>query len=168
MVNTVRRFAMAFLALALAVMPYAIAVPSALADSPHFLTATASVDSSGNLLCGFKEAGLGNTVSTEQISCSANASAVYACINGGGNHPKATNKETVNGPVSGGGTFPVRNGSTTGAITVAPPDAGSFSCPGGQRLVLASVCYSDVTLTGATGNTTTATPNPACRTFFSV
>lgn len=163
-----RRIATAFLALVLAVMPYAIAVPAAHADSPHFLTATASVGSNGNLLCSFKEAGLGNTVSTENVTCSANATATYACINGGGNHPKATNKETVNGPVSGGGTFPVRNGSTTGTIQVAAPSAGSFSCPGGQRLVLASVCYSDVTLTGATGDTATATPNPACRTFVAI
>jgi hypothetical protein len=123
---------------------------------------------SGNLVCTFKEVGLGNTAATEEVTCSADATAVYACLNGGGNHPKAANKATVNGPVSGGGVFPVRNGSTTGSITVSPPSAGSFSCPNGQRLVLASVCYANVTLTGAAGDTATATPNPACRTFFDV
>jgi hypothetical protein len=146
----------------------ALGATAALADSPHFLKATASVDASGNLLCTFKEAGLGNTVTTTNITCSANATAVYACINGGGNHPKAANKETVNGPVSGGGAFPVRNGQTTGTISVGPPSAGDFSCPSGQDLVLASVCYADVTLTGEGGDTATATPNPACRTFFNV
>jgi len=119
-------------------------------------------------ICTFKEAGLGNTATTEVVICSADATAVYACLNGGGNHPKAANKATVNGPVSGGGTFPVRNGSTPGSITVGPPGAGSFSCPNGQTLVLASVCYADVTLTGAAGDAATATPNPACRTFFYV
>jgi|SRR5215471_445699 len=136
------------------------------ATSPHFLKATASVDNSGSLVCSFKEAGLGD-VAVASITCSADASVVYACINGGGNHPKAANKETVNGPVSGGGEFPVRNGATSGDITVAPPGAGDFTCPGGQRLVLASVCYANVTLSGQ-GVTTTATPNPACRTFFAV
>jgi hypothetical protein len=140
---------------------------SASAISPHFLSAKASVDGAGNLVCSFKEAGLGN-VPTTSITCTANATAVYACINGGGNHPKAANKETVNGPVSGGGSFPVRNGSTSGSITVGAPGAGSFTCPGGQHLVLASVCYADVTLTGLAGDSATATPNPACRTFFNV
>jgi hypothetical protein len=122
------------------------------ADSPHFLRASASLDQSGNLVCSFKEAGLGNTLSTEAVTCSADATAVYACINGGGNHPQASNKETVSGPVSSSGEFPVRNGSTTGSLTVAPPGPGDFSCPPGQRLVLASVSYTDVTLTGAAGD----------------
>jgi len=153
-----------FLAVAL-ILSLAV-VTSASATSPHFLKAAASVDNSGNLVCSFKEAGLGD-VSVASITCTAGATAVYACINGGGNHPKASNKETVNGPVSGGGEFPVRNGSTTGNITVGPPGAGDFTCPGGQHLVLASVCYADVTLSGQ-GETITATPNPACRTFFAV
>jgi hypothetical protein len=160
------RVTVAIVAAAVGVL--ALGATAAMADSPHFLKATASVDSSGNLVCTFKEAGLGTTVSTTNITCSADATAVYACINGGGNHPKATNKETVNGPVSGGGAFPVRNGQTTGSITVAPPDAGDFSCPNGQNLVLASVCYAGVTLTGEGGDTIGATPDPACRTFFNV
>ena len=139
--------------LAAAFATTALAAPAALADSPHFIKASASIDQAGNLVCTFKEAGLGNTVSTEAVTCSADASATYACINGGGNHPKATNKETVNGPVSGGGSFPVRNGSTTGSITVAPPGPGSFSCPSGQSLVLASVSYTNIVLQGAAGDT---------------
>jgi hypothetical protein len=140
---------------------------AALADSPHFIKASASVDGAGNLVCTFKEAGLGTTVSTEAVTCSADASAVYACINGGGNHPKAANKETVNGPVSGGGNFPVRNGQTTGSITVAPPSAGSFSCPNGQDLVLASVCYSNITLAGSAGDTADV-PGTICKTLVNV
>jgi hypothetical protein len=121
-----------------------------------------------NAVAMLMRAGLGTTVSTTNITCTADATAVYACLNGGGNHPKAANKETVNGPVSGGGAFPVRNGQTTGSISVGPPSAGSFSCSNGQDLVLASVCYADVTLIGEGGDTATATPNPACRTFFNV
>jgi hypothetical protein len=131
----------------------ALAVPAALADSPHFIKASASIDNAGNLVCTFKEAGLGTTVSTEAVTCSADASADYACINGGNNHPKAANKETVAGPVSGGGNFPVRNGSTTGSITVAPPGPGDFSCPNGQTLVLAAVSYTNIVLQGSAGDT---------------
>jgi hypothetical protein len=130
-----------------------VVVVPAQADSPHFIKASASIDSSGNLVCTFKEVGLGTTATTEAVTCSADATAVYACINGGGNHPKASNKETVSGPVSGGGDFAVRNGQTTGSITVAPPSAGDFSCPNGQRLVLASVSYTNIVLEGAAGDT---------------
>lgn len=139
----------------------------ALADNPHFLNASASVDNSGNLVCTFKEAGLGTTVSTTNVTCSADATAVYACLNGGGNHPKAANKETVSGPVSGGGAFPVRNGQTTGSITVAPPGPGAFSCPSGQRLVLASISYTNITLTGEGGDTASV-PGTISRVFFNV
>jgi hypothetical protein len=112
-------------------------------------------------------AGLGTTVSTEAFSCSADATADYACINGGGNHPKATNKETVSGPVSGGGNFPVRNGSTTGSITVSPPGPGDFSCPNGQKLVFASVSYTNIVLEGSAGDTANV-PGTLSKTFFSV
>src|SRR5215469_4600106 len=88
------------------------------ADNPHFISeGTASILSSGAYqVSNFKEAGLGSTVSTEAITLSATATATYACINGGGNHPSASNKETVTSPVSNTGNFPVRNGSTTGTI----------------------------------------------------
>jgi hypothetical protein len=42
----------------------------AFADSPHFISASASVDASGNLVATFKEAGLGTTVETETITLS--------------------------------------------------------------------------------------------------
>jgi hypothetical protein len=68
----------------------ALATP-AFADSPNFHFANASVSSTtGALAVSFKETGLGNTVSTEQITLSVDtATAVYQCFNNGGNHPKA-------------------------------------------------------------------------------
>jgi hypothetical protein len=145
----------------------ALAVPAAFADSPHFIKASASIDNDGSLVCTFKEAGLGTTVETEHVSCSADASAEYACINGGSNHPKASNKETVAGPVSSGGDFPVRNGSATGSITVAPPGAGDFSCPNGQTLVLASVSYTNIVLEGS-GGETASVPGTISKTLVNV
>jgi hypothetical protein len=118
------------------------------ADSPHFLKASATINSSGQLVCTFKEAGLGNTATSADISCSADASAVYQCWNNGGKHPQAGNKETVTAPVSGGDSFPIRNGSASGSITVGPPGPGDFSCPGGQTLFLEDVSYTNIVLSG--------------------
>jgi hypothetical protein len=127
---------------------------AAYATSPHFISASATVDSSGNLIASFKEAGLGNGATTAGITLSADATATYQCFNNGGNHPKAGNKETVTAPVSGSGTFDVSNGQTTGTISVSPPGPGSFTCPSGQTLQLISVTYTNVTLTD-----TSVTPN---------
>jgi hypothetical protein len=92
-------------------------------------------------------------MTTEAVTCPADATAVYACINGGGNHPKAHKQGDRSGPVSGGGNFPVRNGSTTGSITVAPPGPGDFSCPNGQDLVFASISYTNIVLAGSAAHT---------------
>ena len=50
------------------------------ADSPHFISeGTASITSSGAYhVANFKEAGLGNTATTEAITLSATATATYA------------------------------------------------------------------------------------------
>jgi hypothetical protein len=123
---------------------------SAYANSPHFLTQSFSIDkSTGNLLCTFKEAGLGNTATSADITCTAaTSSAVYQCFNNGGNHPQAGNKETVGGLVTNTQSFPIRNGQTTGTVTVGPVSPGSFTCPNGQSLFLQSTCYDDITLSG--------------------
>ena len=145
-----RRFGIALL---LAMLLLALSVSAAFAASPHFISASARVNNAGSLVATFKEAGLGSTVSTETITLSADASATYACINGGGKHPKAANKETVTTPVSNSGAFPVRNGQTTGSISVGPPGPGGFTCPSGQKLVLSFVSYTNVKLTGLQGDT---------------
>ena len=134
----------------------------ALADSPHFLFANSSVSTStGALTVSFKEVGLGNTATTEEVTLSvANATAVYQCWNNGGKHPKAGNKETVSHALVGTDTFDVRNGSTTGTISVGPPDQGDFSCPSGQTLFLESVTYAGIFVTGSASDTLQATPDP--------
>ncbi len=105
-----------------AVTALAVAVP-AFADSPHFLEASAVIADNGSLVCTFKEAGLGNTLETEQITCAATATAVYACVNLGSQHPKARNKSSVTADVSKTESFPV-----------------------------VSITYSDITLTGLEGD----------------
>ena len=150
--------------LVMVVAMLALSVSAVFADSPHFISeGTASILSSGAYqVANFKEAGLGNTISTEAITLSATATATYACINGGGNHPKASNKETVTEPVANTQSFPVRNGQTTGTISVGPPGPGSFSCPLGQKLVLAFVSYTNVELKGLAGDTSPEPSLSAC------
>ena len=129
-----------------------------LASSPHFISASdalfavaggSNVDA-GDLVVSFKEAGLGNNQNIA-YTAAANGSAVYACINGGGNHPSASNKVTVNGPVSASGEFSSgQNGSISQSLTIEEPSPGTFSCPGGQTFVLASVSYTGVSITDTT------------------
>jgi hypothetical protein len=130
----------------------ALASP-AFADAPKFHSATSSVNNAGALVVNWDERGLGNL--NIDYTLTADADAVYACINGGGNHPQAANKETVNAEVSAAGSFEPRNGRVTASLTAGPPSAGAFSCPGGQRLVLASVSYTNITLTDTTNGVST-------------
>ena len=144
-----------------------ITVSLALATSPHFVSARDSVNSDGALVITWREAGLGNNVTVE-YTASADATAVWGCVNRGGNHPNASNKETVAGPVSGGGIFDSgRNGTINGSLTVGPLLApGTLSCPGKMRLVLVSVTYTNVTLTDTTNDLSVTFPD-VTRVFFS-
>jgi hypothetical protein len=152
--------------LAAALAAIVLAAGPAAADNPHFISeGTASILSSGAYqVSKFKEAGLGNTVSTESITLSATATATYACVNGGGKHPKASNKASVTGQVSNTGSFPVRNGSTTGTIAVGPPPAPAFSppCSPPMMVVIAQVSYTNVVLTGLAGDTSAEPSLSAC------
>jgi hypothetical protein len=137
----------------------------ALAQAAKFHSATSSVNNAGALVVSWDERGLGNE--NIDYTLTADATAVYACLNRGGNHPQAANKETVAGDVSAGGSFEARNGRITASLAAGPISAGDFSCPGGQRLVLASVSYTNIVLTDTTNNTSTTVPD-ASRTFFTV
>jgi phage tail sheath gpL-like len=92
--------------LALAMM--ALAVPSALAGSPHFVSVTAARSGNSITVSG-KEAGLGNET---QVHIEVTATA--ECVNGGKKHPKAENKESV----SAEGDFPVQNGKADFSLTL--------------------------------------------------
>jgi hypothetical protein len=129
----------------------ALAVPAAFADSPHFVRASGTLNSNGSLTVNFKEAGLGTNQNID-YTLTANATATYVCVNNGGANPSAQNKTTVAGPVSASGTFSSgKNGQVTASLTVSPPPS-DISCPPGQKLELASVSYTNVTLTDTTNN----------------
>jgi hypothetical protein len=139
------------LVLAASCLTLALAVPVALADSPHFVRASGSLNTNGSLTVSFKEAGLG-TNQLINYALTADATATYVCVNRGGANPSAQNKTTVSGPVSATGSFSSgKNGQVTAALTVSPPPS-DISCPNGQSLELASVSYTNVTLTDTTNN----------------
>ena len=138
----------------------------AVAASPHFIRSSASgPNAQGNLTVSFKIAGLGDN-QTITVTTTADATAVYACRNNGGNFPSDPKKTTVSGPVSASGNFTSgKNGSVSGTLTLQPP-ATTLSCPGGQRRVLVSVSYSNVTVSG--GGDTASIPGTFSRTFFNI
>lgn len=151
--------------LAAAAGALSFAAPAAASGAAKFHSATSSVDNSGALVVSFDERGLGND--NIDYVLTADATAVFACINGGNNHPQAANKETINSEVSAAGSFQPKNGRIVASLSAGPPSAGSFSCPKGQRLVLASVSYTNIVLTDTT-NGTTATPPDVSRTIVNV
>jgi hypothetical protein len=129
----------------------ALAVPVALADSPHFIRASGALNANGSLTVSFKEAGLG-TNQNINYELTADATATYVCVNKGGANPSAQNKTTVSGPVSATGTFSSgKNGQVTASLTVNPPPS-DISCPPGQSLQLAEVSYTNIVLTDTTNN----------------
>ena len=121
----------------------ALTASSVLAANPHFITARASgPDGAGAMTVNFKIAGLGNNITTT-ITAGANATALYACRNNGGNFPRDPKKQQVSGPVSRSGQYTSgRNGQITGSLSFYPPPT-SLTCPPGQRPVLVKVTYTN-------------------------
>ena len=160
-IKVIKSVLVAFIAFGVAIVT---ANPAA-AVAAKFHSVSASVNNSGALVVSFDERGLGN--GNIDYTLSADSAAVYACINGGGKHPQAANKETKNGAVSANGSFESRNGRVQASLTAGPIGAGGFSCPGGQRLVLASVSYWNIVLTDTTNGTSVPVPATS-RVFFAV
>jgi hypothetical protein len=128
---------------AIGLLTAAVAAPTALAGSAHFINNAFSVTRSGNTLTvSGKEAGLGDE---SQIHVVLSATAL--CINGGGNHPKAVNKTSV----TTDGDFPVQNGKAdftlSGTATFQP------SCDPPM-----TVQFTDVTVTDTTNGLTHSFP----------
>jgi len=140
---------------------------TARAQSPHFLRTSASgVNSDGTLNVCFKIAGLGSNQSID-VTASAHADATYACRNRGQQCPNAANKVNVQSDVSATGTFTSgKNGSIRASLTVEPPDT-TLTCPGGQKLVLVSVSYTNVSLSSdASADTCQPSPGTFAANFF--
>ena len=150
----------------LSLLVLVIGVP-AMAANPHFIQATATgPDANGDLTVSFKIAGLGDTVTTT-VTASADATAVYACMNKGGNFPNDPKKQEVSGPVSASGEFTSgKNGQITDSLTLHPP-ASTLECPPGQTAVLVSVTYTNVAVSEPNAGTEPI-PGTFSRTFYNI
>lgn len=124
---------------ALMLVAAGLAVPVALAGAPHFINSAFSIARDGNTLTvSGKEAGLGDEAQIQVV-----LSATALCINPGGKHPKAANKESV----SAQGTFPVQNGKADFELSVAAVFQPDCSPP-------MEVRFTDVTVTDMTNGLT--------------
>jgi hypothetical protein len=154
-------------ALAIAASLAVSSISASATSGAHFFKGTgASVNDDGALVVTIDEAGVGQ----QQVdyTLTADASATWACINGGGNHPKAANKETVTGQVSEAASFSPINGRVMATMPpTGPLSPGSFTCPSGQTLVLAAASYTNIVLTDTT-NGVTDDLGSVSRTFFNV
>jgi len=122
----------------------AMAVPAALADSPHYIKGPSVTVSGNSLTVSFKAAGLGNTTTSADFSLEGTADVTSQCYTKTGNPVNGVPKhETVNVDLTQ--TFDVRNGSVTGAITVSP--LSTLTCTGNQHVVIQDVSY-DLVLSG--------------------
>ena len=122
--------------LALLVSAFVVTALPASAVAAKFFDTSASVNNNGSLTVNFDERGLGN--GNIDYTLTADVDATYACINGGGKNPSAANKRTISSEVSTSGSFQSKNGRVVASLTTSAPTAGDFTCPPGQRLVLAS------------------------------
>jgi hypothetical protein len=130
-----------FAGLALAIS--AFAAPAVWAGSPHFVNNAFSITSTNNTLTvSGKEAGLGDE---DQVHVVLEATAL--CINNGGNHPKAVNKESF----SAEGDFPVQNGKAEFELTLTATFKPECSPP-------MTVDFTDVTVTDTTNGITKSFP----------
>lgn len=125
------------LAIVVAVSLSIVAV--AWAGSPHFIKTATTVTTSGNTLTvSGKEAGLGDEAQVHIV-----VTATAECINGGGNHPQATNKTSV----TAAGDFPVQNGKADFTLTATAVFQPECSPP-------MTVQFSNVTITDTTNGIT--------------
>jgi hypothetical protein len=108
---------------------------TAWAGSPHFVSLSV-VRSDDTLTVVGKEAGLGNEPQVHVV-----VSATALCINPGGHHPKAENKQSV----SAEGDFPVQNGKANFSLTLTATFQPECSPP-------MSVSFTDVVVCDQTSN----------------
>jgi len=140
--------------------PKFLRAPSATIESPTGKVAS-KIDSAGPvvegpvLVIGWTETGLGNT-GTINYTATADAAAVYQCVNLGTNCPSAANKQDVAAKVSTSATFAIDNGRISGELRLeAPPP--TLSCPGNQVVAVASVVFTNILLEDTTNHISAAT-----------
>ena len=101
----------------------------------HFMKPISSVKGNGGLVVIVTEAGVGNDQVTYELT--ADGSAIFGCINDGGNHPADENKQTVAVSVATGTTAETKNGKVTATLRGAVPTTGTAFC---KQRYASSIC----------------------------
>jgi len=131
----------------------------ALALDVAFSSATAAVNTNGDLGIQFKVSGIAPFTSSTEFDAGATASATWGCMNRGGNLPRASSKtRTINMEATATGRFKPVNGTINGTMKLPVPDVFDFQCPTGQVKTLMSVTYRNVRLSSPDLNTKKAIP----------
>jgi len=122
----------------------ALAVPAALAASPHYIKGPSATVQDNSLVVSWKAAGLGNTATSVDFTLTGTVTVSSQCYTKSGNPVQGVPKqETID--VNATGTFDVRNGQTTGSFTITP--LSTLTCTGNQEVRILSVSY-DLFLNG--------------------
>lgn len=137
-----------------------VAVTAAFAAvTVHYFTAVCQND---NLVTTFKVSGLGNVPSVS-FRVLADADVEVTMVNKGGNRPPGLVRTTSARNI--GGTFPVRNGQTTGMLTITKAQAAEFQylAPKGMAATEVNVlAYRNIRLIDASGRVLTTIPYVKC------
>jgi len=116
---------------------------SAQAVSPHYVSGPSATVSGNSLIVSFKAAGLGSLgVTTADFTLTGTVTATAQCFTKSGNPVNGVPK-TDTTDVNATGSFPIRNGQTTGSFTISP--LSKLTCTGNQVVRIISVSY-DLTL----------------------
>jgi len=148
----------------------AAVVTAAWAASPHFISATGTVDSGGQLDVAFKEAGVGDNLLIDyRLNTVANAT--FACYNNGTQQPQGSPFDVQGQGLTAFGQYSSgKNGQINATISAGPPGAGEGGAKclstGIKQLCMLYVSYSSSTLTDLTNNVFIGvTPDPNFRSF---
>lgn len=133
---------------------------AAMADSPHFVRATGTVDTVGEYVATFKEAGLGtNQLINYLLSAGAGTEFTYQCYTKSNNTPNGAPNNVFPSNLSTGGTFNSgKNGQITASLTLVPEPTSDCQ-GGGLKLCLVSVSYQHVVLTDTTNTVSVNLPS---------
>jgi hypothetical protein len=130
--------------LAMAIALLALGAGEVLAANAHFIGTPQATVSGNTLTVTASVAGLGDAEGAD-FTLSGPVTVNSRCYTKSGNKPQAENKqETID--VNQEATFPVRNGRTNIVFQVTP--LSTLDCPKGQRVVIESVDFSGLTLSG--------------------
>jgi hypothetical protein len=132
---------------------------AALAQNPHFIgTPTGALNTSGDYVASFKEAGLGSTPVTYTLTATTETF-TFQCFTKSGNNPQGSPNSVTLSNESTSTTITPRNGQITGSILLTPEQDGASCQGGGLQLFLVSVAYEGVTLTDTTDNVSASLPS---------